>query len=156
MPRPKSLGAAGVDDNGWGHGPLGDNGAAAAPPKAPAGQAPDTSALNQKIVQAVSFANSQNAESRSDMVVTPPELMTGQAAGLAVQGAENYMTAVMQIAIAGQAVAAKKIAETDGAEGTKIMNDMNTMVTNAVQIFSTVSKDAGQAAKEDFQDFEAD
>jgi len=167
-PRPKSLGAAGVGDNGWGQGSFGERANTAessgihgadkpepqpAKPDPPA--APDTSALNQQVVQAVTFTNTENANSRDDMVVTPPEMMTGQATGLAVQGAESYMNAIMQIAVAAQAVAAKQIAQTDGAKGVTTMKDMNTMVQNAVTIYSTVSKDAGKSAQEIFEDLKS-
>jgi len=187
-PRPKSLGAAGVGDNGWGQGSFGapsdpeeagdtladgtDKPEAEKPeaekpeaekpgPEKPGPEKPspapkpDTSALNQQVVQAVTFTNTENSDSRDDMVVTPPEMMTGQATGLAVQGAESYMNAIMQIAVAAQAVAAKQIAQTDGAKGVTTMNDMNTMVQNAVSIYSTVSTDAGKSSKDVFGDLQS-
>ncbi|GAA0773842.1 hypothetical protein E1180_09130 [Roseibium denhamense] len=113
------------------------------------GAAPSTSALNQQVVQAAAFSNYENADYAPTMVATPPEIMVGQTTGLAVQDAANYMNAIMQIAVAAQAVAIKKAAEDPAMAAAEIplLTDIQNMVTQAVQVYGTVSSTAGTSAK---------
>lgn len=117
--------------------------------------APTTSALNQQAVQAAEFSNYENAEYAPTMVSTPPELMVGQTTGLAVQDAANYMNAIMQIAVAAQAVAIKKAAENPPLAGEEIplLTDIQQMVTQAVGVYGSVSTTAGTSAKTVISDF---
>ena len=110
---------------------------------------PDVSQLNQKVVQAVEFTNYENLSAASDMVSTPPDMMVAQATGLVVQNAENYLNAIMQIAVAGQAVAIKKAAKgpLQAVEEIPLMKDIQNMVSEAAKVYKTVSTDAGTAAK---------
>lgn len=112
---------------------------------------PDVSALNQQVVQAVQFSNTETANYAGNLVVTPPEIMVGQTAGMAVQDAKNYMNAIMQIAVAAQAVAIKKAAEGPQPVSTikeiPFMEDIQNMVNQAVTVFGTVSTTAGSSAK---------
>lgn len=140
--------------------PGGANGAG--PPSAPgslgaAGQAPSTSALNKQVVQSASFSNYENADYAQTMAVTPPELMVGQTTGLAVQDAANYMNAIMQIAVAAQAVAIKQAAENPALAEKEIplLADIQQMVTQAVTVYGTVSSTAGTSAKTVFSDLKA-
>lgn len=117
--------------------------------------APTTSALSQQAVQAAEFSNYENAEYAPTMVSTPPELMVGQTTGLAVQDAANYMNAIMQIAVAAQAVAIKKAAENPPLAGEEIplLTDIQQMVTQAVGVYGSVSTTAGTSAKTVISDF---
>ncbi|WP_420414387.1 hypothetical protein [Roseibium sp.] len=121
------------------------------------GSAPSTSALNQQAVQAAEFSNYENADYAATMVATPPELMVGQTTGLAVQDAANYMNAIMQIAVAAQAVAIKKAAENPALAGAEVplLTDIQQMVTQAVTVYGTVSTTAGTSAKTVISDFKA-
>lgn len=110
---------------------------------------PETSALNQKIVQAVDFSNAQTMQYLLPaMIRTPPDVMATQSAGLAVQDAANYMNAIMQIALAAQAVIAKKAAEgpVQAAEQLPVLAEMQKMVASAVEVYGTVSQAAGTSA----------
>jgi len=120
-----------------------------------AGTAPPTGALNQQVVQATEFSNFETAQYAPTMVATPPELMVGQTTGLAVQDAANYMNAIMQIAVAAQAVAIKKAAENPALAVAEIplLNDIQKMVTQAVTVYGTVSTTAGDSAKTVNSDF---
>ena len=115
----------------------------------PGSTMPDVSQLNQKVVQAVEFTNYENLSAASDMVSTPPDMMVAQATGLVVQNAENYLNAIMQIAVAGQAVAIKKAAKgpLQAVEEIPLMKDIQNMVSEAAKVYKTVSTDAGTAAK---------
>ena len=73
----------------------------------------DISALNQQIVQAVQFSNAENLGSTSQLIAVPPDVMAGQAAGLAMQSSAEYMQAIMQIALAAQAVIASEFQHQD-------------------------------------------
>lgn len=110
---------------------------------------PDTSALNDKIVQAVGFSNSEVARYRQQLVMGPPESMVSQAAGLAVQDAATYMNAIMQVALAAQSVIAKKAAEgpAEAIEEAPALAEIQKMVSSAVEIYSSVSQAAGSSAK---------
>ncbi|QDG76722.1 hypothetical protein [Labrenzia sp. PHM005] len=121
------------------------------------GSAPSTSALNQQAVQAAEFSNYENADYAATMVATPPELMVGQTTGLAIQDAANYMNAIMQIAVAAQAVAIKKAAEDPALAGAEVplLTDIQQMVTQAVTVYGTVSTTAGTSAKTVISDFKA-
>ncbi|WP_306149043.1 MULTISPECIES: hypothetical protein [unclassified Roseibium] len=138
---------------GAGPGKGGDTGGQNTPQ--PAQTAPTTSALNQQAVQAAEFSNYENAEYAPTMVSTPPELMVGQTTGLAVQDAANYMNAIMQIAVAAQAVAIKKAAENPPLAGEEIplLTDIQQMVTQAVGVYGSVSTTAGTSAKTVISDF---
>lgn len=121
------------------------------PPTAPSPPPPpvSTAALNQQIVQAVGFANQQNAAALPQLVQGPPEVMVTEAAGLAVQDATSYMNGIMQIALAVQAVAAKKMAENPEAAATEapVLAAAQAMVAAAVAVFGTVSSTAGTGAQ---------
>lgn len=121
------------------------------------GGAPSTSALNQQVVQSAAFSNYENADYAQTMAVTPPELMVGQTTGLAVQDAANYMNAIMQIAVAAQAVAIKQAAENPALAEKEIplLTDIQQMVTQAVTVYGTVSSTAGTSAKTVFTDLKA-
>ncbi|WP_428524071.1 hypothetical protein [Roseibium sp.] len=138
---------------GTGPGNGGDTGGQNTPQ--PAQTAPTTSALNQQAVQAAEFSNYENAEYAPTMVSTPPELMVGQTTGLAVQDAANYMNAIMQIAVAAQAVAIKKAAENPPLAGEEIplLTDIQQMVTQAVGVYGSVSTAAGTSSKTVISDF---
>lgn len=126
--------------------------------KARTGETPvDTSALNQKIVQAVSFANQQTDSYRGEMTIMTPEMMVGQATGQAVQNAESYMNAIMQIALAAQAVVLKKAAEgpAQAAEEVPLLLEIQKMVQSAVTVYGDVSKGAGTSAKTIYADLSA-
>lgn len=118
------------------------------PPDVPSAQV-ETSALNAKIVQAASFGNAETTQYLPELVQAPPEVMAAQTAGIAVQDAATYMNAVMQIALAAQAVIAKKAAQgpVEAAEEVPTMLEIQKMVTAAVEIYGTVSKTAGTSAK---------
>ncbi|WP_439529704.1 hypothetical protein [Pannonibacter sp.] len=120
-----------------------------APP--PAG---NTSALNQQVVQAVQFSNTENLAYGMKMAVTPPEVMVGQTTGQAVQDAASYMNAIMQIAVAAQAIAIKKAAQgpVGEAEAVPLLAEIQSMVTAAVQVYGSVSTTAGQSAQTIFND----
>ncbi|MGS4885788.1 hypothetical protein [Roseibium sp. MB-4] len=139
--------------SGAGLGKGGDTGGHNTPQ--PAQTAPTTTALNQQAVQAAEFSNYENAEYAPTMVSTPPELMVGQTTGLAVQDAANYMNAIMQIAVAAQAVAIKKAAENPPLAGEEIplLTDIQQMVTQAVGVYGSVSTTAGTSAKTVISDF---
>lgn len=118
-------------------------------PNAPVGATPpDTSALNKQIVQAVSFTNYQNLANAPAMVITPPEMSVGQTTAIAVQDAESYMNAIMQIAVAGQAVAIKKAAQGPAGEliAVPLMAEIQAMVQAAVAVYGSVSTTAGTSA----------
>ncbi|MTH95138.1 hypothetical protein [Roseibium sp. RKSG952] len=141
---PEGAGESAPKREGGAQNGAGPKGSAAAKP--PARPAPDTSALNQKIVQAVQFANYENTSFGPDMVITPPDLMAGQAAGLAVQDAANYMNAIMQIAVAAQAVALKKAAEgpVQAVEEIPLLLEIQKMVSGAVEVYGNVATTAGK------------
>ncbi|SUB01788.1 Uncharacterised protein [Pannonibacter phragmitetus] len=118
-------------------------------PNAPVGATPpDTSALNKQIVQAVNFTNYQNLANAPAMVITPPEMSVGQTTAIAVQDAESYMNAIMQIAVAGQAVAIKKAAQGPAGEliAVPLMAEIQAMVQAAVAVYGSVSTTAGTSA----------
>jgi len=117
----------------------------------------DTSALNQQIVQAVSFSNQENASYADTMMQTPADLMVGNATGLAVQDAESYMSAVMQIALAAQAVAIKKAAEgpLEAVEEIPLLLEAQKMVKSAVTVYGDVCTTAGEGAKTVITDLNA-
>ncbi|WP_430515676.1 hypothetical protein, partial [Inquilinus limosus] len=104
---------------------------------------------NQQIVQAVGFANQQTTAALPQLVQGPPEVMVTEAAGLAVQDATGYMNGIMQIALAVQAVVAKKMAENPEAAATEapVLAAAQAMVTAAVTVFGTVSTTAGSGAQ---------
>ncbi|MEP1932928.1 MAG: hypothetical protein ABJJ37_16775 [Roseibium sp.] len=119
--------------------------------------APSTSALNQQVVQAATFTNFENKDYAPTMVATPPELMVGQMTGLAVQDAEKYMNAIMQIAVAAQAVAIKKAAENPVMEVVEIplLIEIQKMVSEAVAVYGTVSTTAGTSSQTIISDFKS-
>lgn len=112
---------------------------------------PDTSALNSQIVQAVQFTNAENARYAPEMIATPPEMMVSTANGMAVQDAKNYMNAIMQIAVAAQAVAIKKAAEgpepVAALKEIPLLAEIQNMVTQAVGVYGSVSGSGGSDAK---------
>lgn len=127
---------------------------ASAPAPAPArktaaapAQPVDTSALNSQITQAVQFSNAQNSTAVPQMVRLGPEMMVETTTGLAVQDAAQYMNAIMQIAVAGQAVAIKLAAEGPKNEPTitELMQNIQKMVTESVTVYGNVAAAAGTA-----------
>lgn len=162
---PRSLGSAGVDDNGSASGASdgqndnagSNNGGQSGNGTAGQPGAPDTSALNAQIVQAVQFSNTETASYDSEIVTTPPEIMVGQVTGLAVQDAANYMNAIMQIAVAAQAVAIKKAAEgpIHAIEEIPLMKEIQNMVSQAVTVYGNVSDTAGSSAQTVFTDLKS-
>ncbi|OKL45352.1 hypothetical protein [Pseudovibrio exalbescens] len=109
---------------------------------------PDTSELNQQIVQAVQFTNYENANYVAEMVSVPADVMATQTAGHATQNAETYMNGIMQIAVAAQAVVAAKIAENPAtAEAdAPALEQLQKMVTEAITAFGKASETAGTSA----------
>ncbi|WP_417670740.1 hypothetical protein [Roseibium sp.] len=111
---------------------------------------PDTSALNKQIVQAVQFSNAETTKYGPELVSTPPEMMVSTTTGLAVQDAKNYMNAIMQIAVAAQAVAIKKAAEgpepVAALKEIPLLAEIQNMVTQAVGVYGNVSSTAGTSA----------
>ena len=120
-----------------------------ATPQKPLRAAPDTSALNKQVVQAVQFTNTETSDYATEVVATPPEMMVSNTTGLAIQDAANYMNGIMQIALAAQAVAIKKAAEgpVQAAEEIPLMAEIQKMVTAAVSVYGNVSSTAGTSAK---------
>ncbi|WP_289035958.1 hypothetical protein [uncultured Roseibium sp.] len=124
-----------------------------APPKPPSSKSPtpDVSALNSQVVQAVQFANTENSNYASELVATPPDIMVSTTTGLAVQDAKNYMNAIMQIAVAAQAVAIKKAAEgpepVAALKEIPLLAEIQNMVTQAVGVYGSVSTAAGTSSK---------
>ena len=123
----------------------------------PAKPTPVTTALNPQIVQAVQLANTETSSYDLELAATPPELMVGQVTGLAVQDAQNYMNAVMQIALAAQAVAIKKAAEGPVEEAKQIpfLAQIQGIVDHAVKVYGTVSETAGTSSKTVFSDLKS-
>ncbi|NDW44605.1 hypothetical protein G0P99_06520 [Ruegeria sp. PrR005] len=76
-------------------------------PKGPA----DTSALDPAVVQSVEFQNQEIKDYAPTMIVTPPDQMIGQAAGLAAQSAAQYFDGVTKLVMASQSVMLKKMSE---------------------------------------------
>ncbi|MDD7910373.1 hypothetical protein PUV47_10630 [Pseudovibrio exalbescens] len=111
--------------------------------------APDTSKLNQQVVQAVQFTNYENANYLPEMISAPAEVMATQTAGHATQNAESYMNGIMQIAVAAQAVVAAKIAENpaEASVDAEALTQLQAMVTAAITAFGDASTTAGTAAK---------
>lgn len=113
-------------------------------------QAPSTPSvphLNKQIVEAVQFTNTEVNNYAQEAIATPPDIMVSTSAGLAVQDAQNYMNAIMQIAIAGQAVAVKQAIELDQPE-TNAMTAIQKMVKSAVTVYGDVSSTAGESAQD--------
>lgn len=61
-------------------------------------------ALNQKIVEAVQFSNSETAAYAASQIAVAPNMMITQASGLVAQSAANYFDGISKIAMASQAV----------------------------------------------------
>lgn len=151
-------GLGGGSGNGGGNGDgdgVGDD--PPAPPGPPSPSGGSTSALNQQVVQAVQFSNTENLAYGMKMAVTPPEVMVGQTTGQAVQDAASYMNAIMQIAVAAQAIAIKKAAQgpVGEAEAVPLLAEIQGMVTAAVQVYGSVSTTAGQSAQTIFNDLKS-
>ncbi|WIH04179.1 hypothetical protein KHF85_15370 [Xanthomonas translucens pv. graminis] len=145
-----NTGAAGATGTAGAGGAAGTAGATTGGTAPPAAAPVDTSALNQKIVQAVDFSNAQTMQYLMPaMIQTPPDVMATQSAGLAVQDAASYMNAIMQIALAAQAVIAKKAAEgpVQAAEEIPVLLEMQKMVASAVEVYGNVSQVAATSAK---------
>jgi hypothetical protein len=146
----ETTGNAGTTGAAGGTGTAGTAGATTGGARPPASAPVDTSALNQKIVQAVDFSNAQTVQYLMPaMIQTPPDVMATQSAGLAVQDAASYMNAIMQIALAAQAVIAKKAAEgpVQAAAEIPVLLEMQKMVASAVEVYGNVSQVAGTSAK---------
>lgn len=150
---PGGGGPGGGDGDGGGNG----DGAGDDPPAPPSPSGGSTSALNQQVVQAVQFSNTENLAYGMKMAVTPPEVMVGQTTGQAVQDAASYMNAIMQIAVAAQAIAIKKAAQgpVGEAEAVPLLAEIQGMVTAAVQVYGSVSTTAGQSAQTIFNDLKS-
>ncbi|MDR1461751.1 MAG: hypothetical protein LBI68_01230 [Azoarcus sp.] len=78
--------------------------------------APDTSALNSQIVQAVQFSNSETAAHASEQIAVPPDMMIAQASGLSAQSAAGYFDGVSKLALASKSVLLKQMTENIGAQ----------------------------------------
>lgn len=135
----------------------GQNGGPSGGAPRPAKPAPVTTALNPKIVQSVQLANTETSSYDMELASAPPEMMVGQVTGLAVQDAQNYMNAVMQIALAAQAVAIRKAAEGPVEEAKQIpfLNQIQGIVDHAVKVYGTVSETAGTSSKTVFSDLKS-
>ncbi|EFO30878.1 conserved hypothetical protein [Roseibium sp. TrichSKD4] len=127
------------------------------PQTQPVKPAPDTSALNPKIVQSVQMSNTETASYNQELATSPPEMMVGQVTALAVQDAQNYMNAIMQIAVAAQAVAIKKAAEgpIQEAEQIPFLSQIQGIVDHAVKVYGSVSETAGTSSKTIFSDLKS-
>ncbi|WP_230981823.1 hypothetical protein [Ruegeria pomeroyi] len=87
-------------------------GEAGGPPIGPVPKGPvDTSALDPAVVQSVEFQNQEIKDYAPTMIVTPPDQMIGQAAGLAAQSAAQYFDSVTKLVMASQSVMLKKMSE---------------------------------------------
>ncbi|WP_203582998.1 hypothetical protein [Ruegeria sp. PrR005] len=87
-------------------------GEAGGPPIGPVPKGPaDTSALDPAVVQSVEFQNQEIKDYAPTMIVTPPDQMIGQAAGLAAQSAAQYFDGVTKLVMASQSVMLKKMSE---------------------------------------------
>ncbi|MCV2889156.1 hypothetical protein [Ruegeria aquimaris] len=87
-------------------------GDAGGPPIGPVPKGPsDTSALDPAVVQSVEFQNQEIKDYAPTMIVTPPDQMIGQAAGLAAQSAAQYFDSVTKLVMASQSVMLKKMSE---------------------------------------------
>jgi hypothetical protein len=79
-------------------------------PVAPGGP-PDTSALNQSVVQSIQFTNAQAIDAAPAMIVTPADQMIGQAAGLAALSSAQYYDSMTKVVLAAQTRILQKIAQ---------------------------------------------
>jgi hypothetical protein len=79
-------------------------------PVAPGGP-PDTSALNQSVVQSIQFTNAQAIDAAPAMIVTPADQMIGQAAGLAALSSAQYYDSMTKIVLAAQTRILQKITQ---------------------------------------------
>lgn len=80
----------------------------------PAGLAaaePVAAVLSAAMVKSVEFQNQEAKDFAPTMIVTPPDQMIGQAAGLAAQASAQYFDSMTKIIMASQSVMLKKMAE---------------------------------------------
>ncbi|MCY1128652.1 hypothetical protein OU426_17475 [Frigidibacter sp. RF13] len=99
---------------GPGAGPITAPGApgAGTPPVMPGGDdSSDTSAMNDETVQSVQFGNREVTAYAPTVIVTPPDQMIGQAAGLAAQSAAAYFDGMTKLVMASQSVILRKLTE---------------------------------------------
>ncbi|MBB1061514.1 hypothetical protein H4F98_13155 [Lysobacter spongiae] len=75
------------------------------------GTPPASSALNQKIVQAVQLSNAETGAYAPSQIATGPDMMISQAAGLVAQSAAAYFDGVSKLALASQGVLLKDMTE---------------------------------------------
>jgi hypothetical protein len=73
--------------------------------------APDTSALNQKIVQAVQTTNAEVIGYAPSQIAIGPDMMISQAAGLVAQSAAAYFDGISKLTLASQGVLLKQMTE---------------------------------------------
>lgn len=78
--------------------------------------APDSSALNSQIVQAVQLTNTETASYAPSQIATAPDMMISQAAGLVAQSAAAYFDGVSKLALASQAILLKQMTENIAAD----------------------------------------
>jgi hypothetical protein len=76
-----------------------------------AAAAPDTSALNQKIVQAVQTTNAEVIGYAPSQIAIGPDMMISQAAGLVAQSAAAYFDGISKLTLASQGVLLKQMTE---------------------------------------------
>ncbi|TXH67357.1 MAG: hypothetical protein E6Q88_10720 [Lysobacteraceae bacterium] len=72
---------------------------------------PDSSELNQKIVQAVRTTNAETTAYAASQIAIGPNMMITQASGLVAQSAAAYFDGVSKLALASQAVLLKQMTQ---------------------------------------------
>lgn len=103
-------------------------------------------AINSQISQAVEYTNGQVSSYSGQTVKLIADSLTSESKGLAADAARNYMSAIMQISVAAQAVWTEKLMQsmTTGQPSqtnlTDAQNSLNTMVNNSVATFGAVMK----------------
>jgi len=70
-----------------------------------------TGLVNEKIIQAVQFSNSETFAYAPAQIAIAPDMMISQAAGLVAQAAAGYFDGISKIALAAQAVLLKEMTE---------------------------------------------
>ncbi|PXV52293.1 hypothetical protein SAMN04487785_105352 [Dyella jiangningensis] len=72
---------------------------------------PDTSALNQAVVQAVQLSNAETAGYAPSQIALGPDMMISQASGLVAQAAASYFDGVSKLVLASQSVLLKQMTQ---------------------------------------------
>lgn len=73
--------------------------------------APDSSKLNEQIVQAVRTTNAETTSYAASQIAIGPNMMISQASGLVAQSAAAYFDGVSKLALASQAVLLKQMTQ---------------------------------------------